>query len=79
MLEQCESFPRAHYIWLNASNTKYRYMNFKHREIINVASPYFKDLPINCVHEYDLLGITLSSNITSDNDIEKKKKYDIEQ
>ena len=46
-------------------------MIFKRREIVNVAPLYFKGSPINCVHECDLLGITLSSNRTTDNVIEK--------
>ena len=32
---------------------------------------YFKDSHINLVHECELLGIVLSSNITTDNAIEK--------
>ena len=35
---------------------------------------YFKGSPINCVYECDLLGITLSSNRTTDNVIEKEIK-----
>ena len=48
-------------------------MVFKRREIvhINVAPLYFDGLPINCVHDCDLLGITLSSNRTTNNVIEK--------
>ena len=48
-------------------------MVFKSREIVhvNVAPLYFDSSPINCVHECDLLGITLSSNRTTDNVIEK--------
>ena len=38
---------------------------------VNVAPLYFDGSPINCVHECDLLGITLSSNIITDNVIEK--------
>ena len=45
-------------------------MVFKHREIVNVAPLYFNGSPINCVHECDLFGITLSSNRTTDNVIE---------
>ena len=47
-------------------------MVFKHRKIVhvNVAPLYFDGSPINCVHECDLLGITLSSNRTTDNVIE---------
>ena len=49
-------------------------MIFKRREIeiVNVVPLYFKGSPINCVHECDLLGITLSSNRTTDNVIEKE-------
>ena len=36
-----------------------------------MAPLYFKNMPINCVHECELLGITLSSSRTSDNVIEK--------
>ena len=68
MLEQCESFSRTHDILLNASKTKY--MVYKRRERVNVALLYFNGSPINCVHECDLLGITLSSNRTPDNVIE---------
>ena len=68
MLEQCESFPRTHDILFNTSKTKY--LIFKRREIVNVAPLYFKGSTINCVHEYDLLGITLSSNRTTGNVIE---------
>ena len=51
-------------------------MIFKSCEIVNVAPLYFKGSPmpyiyINCVHECDLLGITLSSNITTHNVMEK--------
>ena len=48
-------------------------MVFKRREIVhvNVAPLYFDGSPINCVHECDLLGITLSGNRTTDNVIEK--------
>ena len=53
----------------NASKTKY--MIFKRRETVNVAPLYFKGSPLNCVHECDSLAITLSSNITTDNVIEK--------
>ena len=65
------SFSRTHGILLNASKTKY--MVFKRRKIVhvNVAPLYFDSSPINCVHECDLLGITLSSNRTTDNVIEK--------
>ena len=71
MLEQCESFSRTHDILFNASKTKY--MVFKRRELVHVnAAPlYFDGSPINCVHECDLLGITLSSNRSTDNVIEK--------
>ena len=46
-------------------------MIFKRHDIVNVDPLYFKDSPINCVHECDLLGITLSRNRTTDNVIEK--------
>ena len=36
-----------------------------------MAPLYFNGWPINCVHECDLLSITLSSNRTIDNAIEK--------
>ena len=68
MLEQCKSFSRTYDILFNASKTKY--VVFKRREIVNVAPLYFNS-PINCVYECDLLGITLSSNRTTDNVIEK--------
>ena len=71
MLEQCESFSRTHDILFNTSKTKY--MFFKRREIVhvNVAPLDFDGSPINCVHECDLLGLTLSSNRSTDNVIEK--------
>ena len=49
------------------------YMVFKRREIVHVsvAPLYFDGSPINCVHECDLLGITLSSNRCTDNVIGK--------
>ena len=43
-------------------------MIFKRCESVNTAPLY---LPINCVHECDLLGITLSSSKTTANVIEK--------
>ena len=61
---------RTHDILFNASKTKY--IIFKPREIVNVALLYFRGSHINCVHECDLLGITLSSNRTTDNVIEKE-------
>ena len=63
MLEQCDSFSRTHDILFNALK---KYMAFKSREIVhvNVAPLYFNGPPINCVHECDLLGITLSSKRT---------------
>ena len=69
MLEKCESFALTHDIPFNASKTKY--MIFKRCESVNTAPLYFKDMPINCVHECDLLGITLSSSRTTANVIEK--------
>ena len=80
MLKQCESLSRTHDILFNASKTKY--MVFKRRDIVhvNVAPLYFDGSPINCVHEYDLLGITLSSNRTTDNVIEKEvMKFNIKR
>ena len=67
-------FLRTHDILFNASKTKY--MVFKRREIVhvNVAPLYFDGSPINCVHECDLLGITLSSNRSTDNVIEMSSK-----
>ena len=53
----------------NASKTKY--MIFKRCDSVNTASLYFKNMPINCVHECDLLGITLSNRRTTANVIEK--------
>ena len=38
---------------------------------VKVAPLYFGGSSINCVHECDLLGITLSSNRSTDNVIEK--------
>ena len=46
-------------------------MIFKRCESVNTNSLYFKNMPINCVHECDLLGITLSSSRTTANVIEK--------
>ena len=69
MLEKCESFALTHDILFNASKTKY--MIFKRCESVNTAPLYFKNMPINCVHECDLLGITLSSSRTTANVIEK--------
>ena len=39
---------------------------------VNVASLYFLNTTINCVHECDLLGITLSSRVTTYNVIEQE-------
>ena len=47
------------------------YMIFKRCESVNTAPLYFKNMPIKCVHECDLLGITLSSSRTTANVIEK--------
>ena len=69
MLEKCESFTLTHNILFSASKTKY--MIFKRCESVNTAPLYFKNMPINCVHECDLLGITLSSSRTTANVIEK--------
>ena len=69
MLGKCESFALTHDILFNASKTKY--MIFKRCESVNTAPLYFKNMPINCVHECDLLGITLSSSRTTANVIEK--------
>ena len=60
---------RGHDILFNASKTIY--MIFKRCESVNTAPLYFRNMPINCVHECDLLGITLSSSRTTDNVIEK--------
>ena len=46
-------------------------MIFKRCESVNMAPLYFKNIPINYVHECDLLGIQLSCSRTSDNVIEK--------
>ena len=59
---------RTHDILFNASKTNYRI--FKRRDIVNVAAFYFNGSLINCEHGFDLHGITLSSNITTDNVIE---------
>ena len=69
MLENCESFALTHDLLFNASKTKYKI--FKRCESVNTAPLYFKNMPINCVHECDLLGITLSSSKTTANIIEK--------
>ena len=72
MLEKCESFALTHDILFNASKTKY--MIFKRCESVNTDIRLhctFKNMPINCVHECDLLGITLSSSRITDNVIEK--------
>ena len=37
---------------------------------INMTPLYFKNMRINCVHECDLIGITLSSSGTTDHVIE---------
>ena len=43
-----------------------------------MAPLYFKDSYIKYVHEYDLLGLILSSNRTTDNVIEKDvRKFNI--
>ena len=69
ILENCESFALTHDILFNASKTKY--MIYKRCESVNMAPLYFKNMPINCVHECDLLAITLSSSRTNNNVIEK--------
>ena len=69
MLEKCESFALTHDIMFNASKTEY--MIFRHCESVNMAPLCFQKIPINCVHESDLLGIRLSSSRTTDNVIEK--------
>ena len=56
-------------------------MVFKHRDIVhvNVAPLYFDGSLINCVHECDLLGITLLNNRSTDNVIEKAvMKFNLE-
>ena len=63
MFEKCESFALTHDILFNASKTKY--IIFKRCESVNTAPLYFKNMHINCVHECDLLGITLSSSRTN--------------
>ena len=68
-LEKCESFVLTHNILFNASKTKY--MIFKRCESVNMAPLHFKNMHKNCVHECDLLGITLSSSRTMDTIIEK--------
>ena len=45
-------------------------MIFKCCERVNMAPLYKKNMPINCVHECALLGITSSSCRTTDNVIE---------
>ena len=47
-------------------------MIFKRCVSANMDPQYFKNMPINCVHECNLLGMTLSSSRTTDNVIEKK-------
>ena len=69
MLENCESFALTHDILFHASKTKY--MIFKRWDSVNMDPLYFKNIPINCVHECDLLGITLASRKTTANGIEK--------
>ena len=71
MLEKCESFALTHDILFNASRTKY--MIFKRCESENTAPLYFKNMPINCVHDCDLLGITLSSSRTNNNNNNNNK------
>ena len=56
-------------ILFKASKTKY--MIFKRCESMNTAPLYLQNMPIKCVHESDLLGITLSSSRTTDNVLEK--------
>ena len=59
MMDKCESFAFTHDILLNASKTKFiYYMIFNRCDSVNIAPLYFKNMPINCVHECDLLGIT---------------------
>ena len=69
MFEKCESSALTYHILFNALKTKY--MIFKSCKSVNMALLYLKNMHINCVHECDLLGITLSSNRTTDNVIEK--------
>ena len=69
IIMKCESFALTHDILFNASKTKY--MIFKRCESVNTAPLYFKNMPINCVHECDLLGITLSSSRTTANSYRK--------
>ena len=63
MLEKCESFALTHDILYKASQTKY--MIFKCCKSVNMAPLYFKNMPLNCGHECDLLGITLSGSRTT--------------
>ena len=70
MLENCGSFALTHDILFNAS--KIKYMIFNRCESVYMAPLYFKNMPINCVHECDLLGIPLSSRRTTNNVIENE-------
>ena len=60
-------FLRVHHIFFNGLKTNH--MIFKPPKIANMAPLYCKDLHINVC---DLLWITLSSNRTTDNVIEKE-------
>ena len=62
MLGKCESFVLTHDTLFNASKTTL----FKRCEGVNMAILHFENTPIDCVHECDLLGITLSSSRTTD-------------
>ena len=64
----CDFFKNTCYF---VQRFKKKYMIFKRHVIVNVAPLYFKGSPINCVHECDLLVITLASNRTTGNVIEK--------
>ena len=46
-------------------------MIFKRCESVNMAPLYLKNIPINCVHGCDIVGIALSSSRTTVNVIEK--------
>ena len=65
------------YVYLSHLFTNMLYYCFtpklmsKRCESVNMVPLYFKNMPINCVHECDLLGITVSSSRTTDNVLEK--------
>ena len=57
VLEKYESFAMTHDILFSASKAKY--MIFRRCGSVNMAPLYFGNMPIDCVRECDLLGITL--------------------